>query len=354
MNLSDAGHTVWRRGRAVALAVVAALTLAACGSGSSSASASSSAAAAGSNSLTTWKVGIVDPGAEAGFTFMAQHENFYKRFGAKVEFTEFQNAGQLAPALLSGQVDSIEGGLEQVAAAIERGVNLKVIGSTIPGLGWAIYAKKGTTLQDLPGTSMAASIPAGLPAIAARAMLTSLGITNSNIKMINVGSNADRLKALVAGSVTSASAPTDYVPEAEKEGLSVLTTAVASAPNYPRFLVIANASSLATRAKGAEGYLAGTMLGLRYAVSHPKQTEALTAKEIGVSANNAIVKYGYTYTVGHHLLALNAQVPTSKVKWIANFIYQIKVIPQPLNLSSVIDTTYQAKALKLVGSSASS
>ena len=352
--VTDTGKRVWL---ATVMVLAVALVAASCGSSSSSTKSTATSSPAPSNgppttaSLTTWKVGIVDPGAEAGFTFMAEQQGYYKKFGVKVEFTEFQSAGQLAPALLSGQVDSIEGGLEQVAAAIEHGAKLKVIGSTIPGLGWAIYAKKGTTLQDLPGTSMAASIPAGLPAIAARAMLGTLGIDSSTIHFVNVGSNADRLKALVAGTVKSASAPTDYIPLAATEGLSVLTTALQTAPNYPRFLVIANQSALAARPQGAVGYLAGTMLGLRYAASHPAQTEQLTATKLGESVTSSLVTYGYTYTVSHGLLALNAEVPTSKIQFIANYIYKIKVIPQPLVVASVIDTSYQQKALGLVGGS---
>lgn len=325
---------------ALAAAVV---TASACGGGTQS-------AGEGAGQETVWKYGVYEPGADAGFLLMAKEKGFFAKHGVKVEYVEFKSSQQAFPALLSGEVDAIQGNPSEALLAADKGAKLKFIGSTMPGLPYVMYAKsKFGSLEELSGASVAISTPTALPAIVAKQMLTQAGVDLDSVKFVNAGGSPDRYKAVVSGRVDAASDPSDFMAQAEKDNVKVLARAKDVIPDYPRYAIIARADALQEKPKAAVGLLAGLMEGIRYALNHEDEANALTAKTLGVSPDAPQVTELYTEFKDGGYLAADAMIPVKQIQYLSRLQTQLGVTKEPIDVKPLVDDTYRQKALKTVG-----
>lgn len=322
-------------------------------SGSAGAPSNSPAGSGGSTSLTTIKIGTVPLGTASGFINMAQEKGYYKQCGVEVKVTQFASDTQLTPALVSGSIDMAIQSPDVLLTGTEKGVlNGKVIGSVEDGLPWAIYGGKGiSSLKDLEGKPFAISTSTGLPAIVAQLILKAKGVDTSKIKWVNSGSNPDRFKAVVTGVVAGASSPSDYVPEAKKDGVNVLALASDVVPLYPRFAVVATDSFLKAHGDAATCYLASMIRGERYAFDHESEANALAAKYLGGSTkpDDPIITNMYQQIVQDKLINRDAAFPVDKLTYQEQALINVGLLKSKVPLDKVYDDQYQKAALKQVG-----
>ncbi|WP_165974809.1 ABC transporter substrate-binding protein [Nonomuraea deserti] len=218
--------------------------------------AAASGCGADTGGRLTWKVGVLQCSTDCGFLKMAEEKGFFERRGVEVEFVTLQSASQALPALASGEVDAVEQNAGAFFIASERGdLDASVIGSTMIGLPWAIYARKGiTSLAQLQGKSIAISSPT-VPAVIANVMLAEAGVSGASMQKLNGGGNADRYRAVVAGTTDSASSPADYVPRVRRDGVNLLALSTDVVPDYPRYSIIARNDRLAAHVNNPIGGL---------------------------------------------------------------------------------------------------
>ena len=323
--------------------VVAALATAAALSGCSAGNASSDD--------ETWVVGRMPCTSDCGFLRMSDEKNFYKEQGVKVKFVELKSAEQVYPALAAGEVDAIEqspGGL--YIAEARGGLHAKVIGSSMDGLPFAIYAgKKYTSISDLKGKGVAISSPTGLPALVAQLMLKDGGVDWSDIKPVNAGGNPDRYRAVVAGTVAATADATDYIPAAKKDGLNVLALSADAIPDYPRYMIIARDDSLKKKGDLATRYMAGLIEGLRYAYDHPDETAKISAKASGVSPDDETITYTQDLIVDKKLVDRDGGIDMAKLKYLEQVLRGSGQLKNSVDVTKLVDDSYQKAALKRLG-----
>src|SRR3981189_2914420 len=75
-----------------------------------------------------WKHGIIAPKADAGFLLMAAKRGFAEKEGLKLELLEVKDDQIGLKALLSGELDSYEGGVQGGIAAELGGADAHMIG----------------------------------------------------------------------------------------------------------------------------------------------------------------------------------------------------------------------------------
>lgn len=297
----------------------------------------------------TWKVGTLQCSTDCGFLRMAEEQGFFERHGVDVEFVTLQSASQALPALASGEVDAVEQNAGAFFIASERGdLDASVIGSTMIGLPWAIYAKKGIDdLGQLRGRSMAISSPTGLPATIANVMLARSGVSGKAMQRLNGGGNADRYRAVVAGTTDSASSPADYVPRAEKDGVNVVALASDIVPDYPRYSIIARNDRVAAKPQAVRRYLAGLMEGFRYAYAHPAETRRLAAKEAGTTPGDSYITYMHDLIVGRKLVDPDAGVNRKRLEYLSGLLVKSGQLHRPADFSKLVDERPQRDALAM-------
>lgn len=331
--------TPTRLATAIAAALTMAAVLGACG------------AAGGSSDDKTWVVGRMPCTSDCGFLRMSDEKGFYKEQGVDVKFIELKSAEQVYPALASGEVDAIEqspGGL--YIAEAKGGLHAKVIGSSMEGLPFAIFAQsKYKSIADLKGQSIAISSPTGLPALAAQLMLKDGGVDWSDIKPVNAGGNPDRYRAVVAGTVAATADATDYTPNAKKDGLNVLALSADVIPDYPRYMIIARDDSLKKKGDLATRYMAGLIEGLRYAYDHADEAAKISAKAAGVSPDDETVTYTQDLIVDKKLVDRDGGIDIAKLKFLEQVLRGAGQVKEPVDVTKLVDDTYQKAALERLG-----
>lgn len=300
--------------------------------------------------MQTFKIGIKPADSTSGFLLMAQDKEFYKKFGCDVQLVKLKDSSGTMNALISGEVDGVEESPSQFFIAAERGsLKAKIIGSWMPQLPYAIYAKEGiTSLKGIEGHTLAISSPVGLPAIVAKEMLKRAGVDLSKIKYVNAGGNADRYRAVVAGSADAAASPADYVPNAEGDGVNVLALSVDTLPEYPRSATIVLDKALKEKPQCAKAYLAGTIFGDRYAYSHPDEAKALAAKTMKIAADDPVITYMYDLISKKKLVSPDAEMPKASLEYLSSLLVDMGELKKPADLSTLVDDSYRQDALQMV------
>src|ERR1700724_3358365 len=193
------------------------------------------ARAAAAQPPNPWKHGIIAPKADAGFLLMAAKRGFAEREGLKLELLEVKDDQIGLKALLAGELDSYEGGVQGTIAADIRGADVKIIGCHWPLVPHGLMVKAGIgTVADLKGKSIAVSSPGSFPDLLARVALAKFNLSPSDVVLASVGGDRDRYTALVGGVVDAAVVSNEYLPLATSKNFKMLLSGGDAGPKFLR------------------------------------------------------------------------------------------------------------------------
>lgn len=329
-----------RKAMCVLAGTALALGVAGCGGGSK-----------GDAEDRTWVHAIVTPKGDAGFILMAQARKYFEKQGIKVQIKNFTGNIPLNQALQSGDVDSIETSPDPVFDASLRGGDVKIIGSTLPGLTYSVIAqKKVRSFDDLKGKKIGVSLPGSLPDVAVRAMLASKKLDPKSVQVINVGNDAQRFQAISAGRVDAAAVSPEFVPRIKNsKTLHELGAAEDIIPEYPRFVIAANGKSLEEKPGTAARFLAAEMQGISYAAAHKKEALELSAKTLKMESNDPSLDYFYDRIIKTESESRKCEIPRDKLEWLQDFRMETGLQKKKVDLDELLDDSFQKEALKRVG-----
>ena len=278
---------------------------------------------------------------------MAKEKGFFQKRGLDVDFMEFRGDKDVARALLAGEVDAAEISPAAELNAIDRGADLRFIGSSMPGFPYALYVKKDITSWDqLKGKTFGVSAPGSVPEVISREMLRRKGIDDTTIQIVNAGGSGLRIKALVGGKIDAAASSSEYIPEADKLGIRVMAMAVDLVPEYPRFVIVAQQETLKAKREAIINFLAAYMEGMDYAVKHRDETLKLSAKINDKPANDPTLAYMFDEVIAKGYMSVKAEIPRAKIDWLQNELLKSKTIRKKVDLDKYIDESYRKEALK--------
>jgi ABC-type nitrate/sulfonate/bicarbonate transport system substrate-binding protein len=282
---------------------------------------------------------------------MAQEKQLWAQHGVNVEVVPFKSAAQAFPALLSGQVDLIQANPSEALLASDKGADLSIIGSTMPGLNYVLYAKSSFgSVSDLAGATLGISTPNALPTVAAKAILMASGVDPSSVNMVNSGGSPDRYRAVVAGVVDAASSPLDYIEQARTDGVKVLATAKDTVPQFPRYALVARNDFLQSNPDGAVGLIAGLVEGIRYALDHEEEAGALAAKTVGgLAADDPQVTSVYREFKDGGYLAANGEIPVEGIRYVADLQFRLGLAEAVIDPTPLIDDSFRQRAIAKIG-----
>src|SRR5262249_8705135 len=129
-------------------------------------------------------------------------------------------------ALLSGSGDVCAGsGFASVFPAIEKGGKLKILAGASLLTDQAVFSAKPDikSVKDLKGRTIGTGAPGALVHQMMVALLHKKGIKVSDVTFVNVGSNVDVFRAVVAGTVDAGPSAVDVYHEQAKYGVHSLT-----------------------------------------------------------------------------------------------------------------------------------
>src|ERR1700704_455760 len=215
--------------------------------------------------LKPWKHGIISPKADAGFLLMAAKRGFAEKEGLKLELLEVKDDQIGLKALLAGELDSYEGGVQGAIAADVRGADVKIIGCHWVVIPHGIMVKSGIDkVEDLKGKAIAVSAPGSFPDMLARVVLAKYKLAPADVRLAAVGGDRDRYTALAGGVVDAAVVSNEYLPLPSSNSLKMLLEGRDALPDFVRICMFSTGKRLAERREDAIRYLTAQSKALRY------------------------------------------------------------------------------------------
>ena len=305
--------------------------------------------AAAAQSSKPWRHGLIMPKSDAGILLMAAEHGFFKQVGLNVQIVPIKDDEILLKALIAGDLDSFEGGPGSAMVAAGHGADVKIIGCTWLIVPHGIFVHDDiTSMQQLKGKTIAISSPGAFPEIFAKGALAHFGIAEDAVKYASLGGDLDRYRALVAHVVDGAVVSGEYVPIALKEHIKMLVSAQEALPLMPRMCLHSTGKTLAERPQDAAKFLAGEMLGLRYAVTHKDEAVKVADKVASIKPDDPRPAYIYDLAMKEQAIGTDVPIPMDKFNWLNNELVKVGSLPKPLDLSKVLDDTPREAALKLL------
>jgi NitT/TauT family transport system substrate-binding protein len=297
-----------------------------------------------------WHHGLIKAKADAGIFLMVTTRDFAKKQGLELKISEFRNDQIALKALISGEIDSYEGGPQGVFSADAKGADVRILGCHWVVVPHGIYAKDSIKkVADLKGKTIAVSAPNSMPDVLARLALEKYGLTADDVKLAAVGGDKDRYQALVGGVVQAAVVSNEYEPVAPRD-IHLLVAGRDAVPKFLRVCIMSSAKVLAGKGNEAARFLAAEMSALHFALTHRAETVALTQKIIHAKPDDPRPGFVYDDAVKHHAVDPTLPLPMDKLAWAQDQLIKAGKLKAPLDLKTIVAPQYREKALKLSGS----
>jgi NitT/TauT family transport system substrate-binding protein len=253
-------------------------------------------------------------------------------------------------ALLSGELDSYEGGVQGAIAADIHGGDVKIIGCHWPVVPHGLMVRLGIeTVQDLKGKSIAVSSPGSFPDMLARVALAKFNVSPADVVLAAVGGDRDRDAALVGGVVDAAVVSNEYLPLPTSRSFKMLLSGSDAGPSFVRICMFSTGKVLAARREDAIRYLTAQSKALRYAITHRDETLALTREASDVKPDDPRPAFVFDDAVKTGAVAPDLPIPMDKIAWIQDQLVGLGQIPRAGDLSQMVNTEIRAEAMKRVG-----
>jgi NitT/TauT family transport system substrate-binding protein len=297
-----------------------------------------------------WKHGIIAPKADAGFLLMAAKRGFAEKEGLKLELLEVKDDQIGLKALLSGELDSYEGGVQGAIAVNVRGGDVKIMGCHWVVVPHGIMVKAGIDkVEDLKGKAVAVSAPGSFPDMLARLALAKFKIAPSDVTLAAVGGDRDRYTALVGGVVDAAVVSNEYLPLESSKGLKMLLEGKDALPQFVRICMFSTSKVLTERREDAIRYLTAQSKALRYALDHRDETVALTREATDAKPNDPRPGFVFDDAVKVGAIAPDLPLPMDKLAWMQEQMVALGQIPKAGDLAKMVNTDIRAQAVERAG-----
>lgn len=341
--------------RIAVLLTCGALVLAGCGGsgsgGGSGGAGGGGGGAGGAKKLTPWSMGIIAPHGDAGFLYMAQAKGFAKQLGIDLQIKPFTGGVPLLEALLSGSIDAAEGSPTGILPAASQGAGAKIVAATtVSKPNYAMFATKDIgSFSELKGKTVGVSAPGALPDLITRAMLAAEGVDPHSVTIANVGSDSQRIQALLAGRVQAVPDSVEYEPKvANDKGIHVIGTSSRLIPQYPQYVTMVSAQAIKNKASAIPRFIAAQIRGASYALAHPAQEKALSAKVTGDSPSDPALRVKYEIDKSSHAIRPDGSVPKADLVWLQNLMVRYGFQKKKADINKLVVNSYREKALAIL------
>ncbi len=299
--------------------------------------------------LKPWKLGVIEPKGDAGFTLMVGTRGFAEKHGLKLEIVPLKNGATAHKALLSGELDSIESSPGAAILAGAHGADIKIIGCDWPGVPHVLMVRSTiATVADLKGKTIAVAAPGSLPNLLTNAILEKYKIPASAVRFANLGGDLDRYKAVLAGVADAGIVAAEFMAVAPKD-LKMLVEGHEVLPNYVRLCLTATGKTLASRRADAINFVAAEMDALHFAMTHRDETIALTREAIHAKPDDPRPAYAYDDTLRRRAIDPTVALPLDKLNWMQTELLKAGNLKAPIDLAKITAPDIREAAAKLAG-----
>ncbi len=250
---------------------VAALTLVSCGS---STTAAPTKAVAPTPITASYSELVPDELGPWG----AADGGFFRKNGLDVTLESISSSNGVA-ALLSGEVQVATLGGSEVMSADAAGSDLVVVANLVPVYPYLLMVTSDIhSVADLKGKKIGVSKFGSSSDVATRQALAKVGLSSTDVTIVQVGSAANRVAALKSGAIQGGLAQPPDTFTLEQQGLHPLFDLAKLKLPAANTVVAVTRSYLDSHKKVVQAYVDSLIEAVAYERSHQKFTEDVLVK----------------------------------------------------------------------------
>lgn len=279
--------------------------------------------------------------------WVASRQGFFDRQGLDVQPVLVQGAEKSLMALVGGSVAIAGGAVDAPIAAVERGVDLVVIGGVINGLTHMIMGGRNyKTYEDLRGATLGSSGLTSGTALVLRRVLKAKGLEYPrDYKLINVGGSGPAFAALASGQIAASIIAVPLSFEAAELGFNLIGRAADVIPNFQLTVLTARRSWAEANRPLVVRFMKAMALSMRWLYENKRPAIEFLTREMKLKPAHA--EKGWEYYVENRIWHPDADVNVEGIKTVLQIqSEQGPAKGPPLVPARYIDRSYLKEALK--------
>jgi ABC-type nitrate/sulfonate/bicarbonate transport system substrate-binding protein len=285
-----------------------------------------------------------------GPIWVASKQGFFNQQKLDVDVLVIRGSDVSTQALAGGSLQVSGASSDAPIAAIERGLDMVIIGGIINGLSQYIMAGKTyKTFNDLRGATLGANSLTAGTAFAFRRVLKAKGLEfPRDYKLINVGGSPQALAALASGQIAAAplSLPLNYV--AEEQGLNTIGRFIDVMPYYQLSVYSVRRSWAEENRPVVVRFMKAIISASRWLYANKQAAIDLLAKEMRLKPTYA--QKGWEFYTEKGLWHPNGDVTLDGLQVVSQIYAEQTQAKGPLpNAARLVDQSYLREALKELG-----
>jgi ABC-type nitrate/sulfonate/bicarbonate transport system substrate-binding protein len=282
-----------------------------------------------------------------GPVWVASKQGFFNQQKLDVEILLIRGSDVSTQALAGGSLQVSGAASDAPIAAIERGLDMVIVGGIINGLSQSVMGGKNyKTYEDLRGATLAANSLTSGTAFALRRVLKAKGLDYPrDYKLVNIGGSPELFAALGSGQVAAAplSLPLNFV--AEDRGFNTIGRFIDVIPHYQLSVYSVRRAWAEENRPVMVRFMKATVLANRWLYANEDAAVDLLAKEMGLKPVYA--RKGWEFYTGKGLWSPNGDVSLEGLGVVSQIIAEQTQAKGPLpNPAKYVDQSYLKDALK--------
>jgi len=285
-----------------------------------------------------------------GPLWIASKMGFFERQGLDVELVVIRASDVGVQALAGGSLEIAGSAADAPIAAIEKGLDLVIVGGIINGLTQSIMAaKKFKTYADLRGATFGAiSLTSGVT-FALRHVMKAKGLEYPrDYKLLVIGGSPQTFAALTAGRIDAAalSLPLNYA--AEELGFNEIGRFVDVLPNYQLSALSAKRSWAEKNRAVLVRVMRSMAQTMRWIHQNREPAVDFLAKEMKLKREHA--RRGWEFYTTTRMWHPDGDINVDGLQVVTQIYFeQTQAKGAPPNAAKYVDQSYLKEALKQVG-----
>lgn len=281
-----------------------------------------------------------------GPLWLAQKTGFFDREGLDVQIVVMRGTPITIQALATESIFVANAGTDGIMTAVDRGLDLAMIGSLLNNLSMSLVAAKPyKTFEDLRGKTIGSQTITTGTGFALRLVLRAHGLEYPrDYQILNIGGVSDRYVALQSGQIaaTPLSVPLDIT--AKQQGFNVLGYFADDLPNYFLNPYTVKRSWAEKNRPVVVRFMKAMALTHRWLFDNRDAACGYLSKEMSITLENC--RFAWEYSVKNYVWDRSAELSLDGVRTMIKIVAEINNQKEPLAPpAKYIDQSYLKQAL---------
>lgn len=276
--------------------------------------------------------------------WLAEDQGFYKKHGLDVTSVFISSGSVTSQALIAGEAKLASTSVGPTAGAVSGGADLVILAGTIHILPYQFWVLPQVRQPaDLKGKRVAISTFGSGSHLAAEVALHSLGLepVRDKIAIMQVGTQPDRVAALVSGRIDATPLEPGFGQAAKEKGLTVMADLTKADVPYLNTVLVASRRFVKESPQQIEAFLKGTIDGFAFlrSAANENAVKSMLARRLKLSTPQSI-QIMYDATLEMHAKTKVPNVPLAGVQNMIDALLRMNPRMAKLKAAELVDSSF--------------